>query len=209
MKLALLGATGRTGRHVANQALGLGHDVKALVRTPDKLQDLRSKVEVLSGDATNAADVERLVAGTDVVIFALGHDGRSSGDMQTVAIRNVLTAMKRHGVARLISLTGAGVIDDNDRPSLVGKLFGVALQLFAKKIHEDAVNHAEAVRAGDRDWTIVRVPMLRDGPGGKEIKVGYAGNGPGTKIDRADVARFMLQQVNDKAWVRKAPMISN
>ena len=151
MKLAILGATGRTGRCIAKQALGLGHDVKVLVRNADKLEDLRSAVEVCAGDATNAADVDRLVAGCDAVIVAIGHDSRSSGDMQTVATCNVLSAMKQHGVARLISLTGAGVIDANDRPSLVGKLFGVALRLLAKKVHDDAVQHAEAIRRSDRE----------------------------------------------------------
>jgi len=209
MKLAVLGATGRTGRLLVEQALGQGHQIRALVRNPEKLGTLRPKVETVAGDATRAEDVERLVAGCDAVISTLGHTAGTSADMQTTATRNVLHAMRRHGARRLISLTGAGVPDTHDEPGFVEKLFHVALRIFAKKVQEDAIRHAEAIRSSDLDWTIVRVPMLRDGPGGHEIKVGYAGKGPGTKIERPDVARFMLQQLTDDEWVKKSPMISN
>jgi hypothetical protein len=59
------------------------------------------------------------------------------------------------------------------------------------------------------DWTLARAPRLNDKPGTGQIKVGYAGQGPGTQLARADFARFMLDQVASDAWLRKAPMLSN
>jgi putative NADH-flavin reductase len=209
LKLAVLGASGRTGRLLVEQALARGHEVRVLVRHPAKLGDLRSRVSVVEGDATDPEAVERLVTGSNAVLSALGHAAGSPPDLQTTAIRHALAAMNRHTIKRLVSLTGAGVRDPHDRPGLVGLLFAIALKVFAKTVHEDAVRHSELIRSSEVEWTIVRAPRLRDGPGGRDIKVGYAGGGPGTQIDRADVARFMLEQLRDAAWIRKAPMIGN
>lgn len=65
------------------------------------------------------------------------------------------------------------------------------------------------VRASDLDWTVVRVPMLTDEPQTGKIQVGYVGKGMGARISRADMADFILRQVNDNTYLRKAPAISN
>jgi putative NADH-flavin reductase len=68
---------------------------------------------------------------------------------------------------------------------------------------------AAQVRTADLDWTIVRVPMLTDGPRTGKLKVGYVGKGIGPRISCADLADFMVHQVADRAHHRKAPAISN
>jgi hypothetical protein len=67
----------------------------------------------------------------------------------------------------------------------------------------------ELVRASGLDWTIVRLPMLTDDPKSASVKVGYVGKGMGARIARADIADFILGQLDDKTWIRAAPAISS
>jgi hypothetical protein len=67
----------------------------------------------------------------------------------------------------------------------------------------------QLVRDSDRDWTVVRVPRLTDAPAVGKIRVGYLGADVGVQISRADMADFLLKQVNDQTYLLKAPVISN
>ncbi len=75
-------------------------------------------------------------------------------------------------------------------------------------ILEDMSRTVHAVRASDRDWTVVRVPMLTDGPPTGSVRVGDVGVNTGPRIARADLARFMLEQLDDPAHVRASPVVS-
>src|SRR5690348_13841633 len=145
MKLAVFGATGRTGRQLVEQALQAGHEVVALVRTPSKLVIQNPKLRVIQGDAMNPADVDKVVQGSDAVISVLGQSKDSPRDMQTVAITNIIAAMNKYGVKRLVSLTGAGVDDPRDRPKFANHLIKMALKLMSGHVLKDAENHADAI----------------------------------------------------------------
>ena len=67
----------------------------------------------------------------------------------------------------------------------------------------------DAVRASAVDCTVVRVPMLTDGPATGNLRVGRVGVNTGARITRADMARFMLEQLQESTHVRTSPVISN
>ena len=76
--------------------------------------------------------------------------------------------------------------------------------------YEDIVSVAETVRSSDLEWTIVRFALLNNKPKSGKVKAGYVGSGEvGTQISRADIAEFMLKQINDMKYLRAAPAISN
>ena len=209
MKLAIFGATGRTGKPLVEQALAQGHEIRALARDPSKLEVSQEKLLVIHGDVLNAADVAETLAGCDAVLSVLGQTKGSPKDLQTVATRHIVAGMKTHGVTRVISLTGAGVRDPNDRPKLVDRVFGLLLATVARSVIQDADAHAEVLRQSGLEWTLVRGPRLTEGPRTGSYKVGYVGKDSGTQASRADVADFMLRQLEDDTWVRKAPMVSS
>ncbi len=209
MKLAIFGATGRTGLPLVEQALSAGYDVIALVRNPAKMPTTHERLQLVQGDATNPSDVEKVVAGADAVLSALGHTRNSPRDMQTVATRNIVAAMKKHGVRRLVSLTGAGVAAPQDQPRLFNHLIKFALKTFSGEVLHDAEHHAEVIRSTDLDWVIVRGPMLTEGPHTGQYRIGWVGINTGARISRADVADFMLRQIRDNTYLRQAPMISH
>ena len=208
MKLAIFGGTGKTGKPLVEQALAQGHEVTALVRTPSKLPIQSDHLTLVQGDATDPNDVERVIIGADAVLSALGHAKGSPDDVQTVATEHIVAAMKRRGVERIVSLTGAGVKDPNDEPKLADKLIRFLLKTFAGKVLEDAKNHAEVLRKSGLQWTIVRGPRLTNGPHTGEYRVGYVGKNSSTQISHADTADFMLKEVTDNAYIHKAPVVS-
>ena len=208
MKLAVFGASGRTGTLLVRGALAQGHEVRALVRTPAKLGLQDERLELVQGDALDAAAVAGTVAGTSAVVSALGHTKNSPKDVQTRATRHIVAAMKAHGVARVVSLTGAGVRDPNDRPKLIDRLFGLLLATLARDVIRDAEAHAEVLRGSGLAYVIVRAPRLKGGPPTGVYRVGYVGRDSGTQISRADVADFMLEQLADDTWLGKAPLVS-
>lgn len=208
MKLAIFGASGRTGRPLVEQALAAGHDVTALVRTPGSFPIKHERLNVIQGSVEDATKVDQAVAGADAVLSVLGHSKTSNKDVLTVGMRNIVNAMKEHGVRRLINLTGAGVRDPQDQPKLVDKVFGFALKRLQPDLLRDSENHVQVIRGSDLDWIVVRGPRLTEGPRTGKYRVGYVGKDSGTQASRADIADFMLKQVTDNTYVRKLPVVS-
>jgi putative NADH-flavin reductase len=209
MKLTIFGATGGTGQELVRLALAEGHDVVAYVRTPAKLTVTHERLRVVQGEMSEAAKIRQAVAGADAVLSALGPTSNKPERPLTEGMQHIVASMKEEGVRRLIVATGAGVADPQDKPQLVGRLFGLALRLFARHVLADSQGMVAAVRGSGLDWTLARAPRLQDKPGTGKIKVGYAGKGIGTQLARADFARFMLDQAASDVWLGKAPMLSN
>jgi putative NADH-flavin reductase len=208
MKIAVFGASGRTGIPLLQQALAQGYEVVALVRNPAKLTLKHANLTVIQGDAMNAQDVERTIEGTQAVISALGHTKGTPNDMQTIATQHIIVAMKKHHLKRFISLTGAGVSAPQDQPKFVNHIIKFALQVLSAKVLKDAEQHAQVIANSDLDWTIVRGPMLTEGAHTGKYRVGWVGVNTSAKISRADLAEFMLKQLNDNTFYKQMPMVS-
>ena len=208
MRLVVFGATGRTRRRIVEQALSDGHEVTAFVRDPSGLGVTHERLRVVRGDVMDPAKVEEAVAGRDAVLSALGHTRTSTRDMQAGGTQNIVAAMKKHGVKRLVSLTGAGVRDPRDRPKLFDRAITALLKVLQREVLEDAERHAEIIKRSGLDWVIVRAPVLTEGERNGEYRVGYIGNNSGTKISRSDLADFMLRQLTDDAHLSRMPVVS-
>ena len=209
MNVTIFGSTGGTGKELVKQALAAGHHVTVYVRNPAKLSVTHDRLAVVQGNLDEPDKIRAAVDGADVVLSALGPTSNKPGQPLTEGMRHIVNGMEQQNVSRLMVTTGAGVADPNDKPQLIGRLFGLALRLFAKHVLADSQGMVSIIRNSELNWTIVRAPRLNDKPGTGQIKVGYAGRGPGTQLSRADFARFMLEQICDDSWSRKAPMVSN
>ena len=190
------------------QALARGHEVRALVRDPSSLQVKHERLVVIRGDVLDAAKVEETVIVTDAVLSALGQTKTSPNDVQTRGTENIIAAIEKHGVRRLVSLTGAGVRDAQDEPKLVDRVITFLLKRLQPDVLEDGVRHAEAVKASGLEWVIVRGPRLTEGPKKGGFRVGMVGKNSGTQISRADLAGFMLDQLTTDAHLREMPVVS-
>jgi len=208
MKIAVFGGTGKTGQHVVEQALAAGHDVVALVRTPTKMTLTHDHLTVIQGDILDAAAVTETIQGADAVVSTLGPSNNKPERTISQGMDNILSAMQAHDVRRLVISAGAGVRDPQDKPKLIDRFFGFLLKTLSGNVVADMIETVEKVRASDREWVIVRVPMLTDQPAQGNLIVGYVGDIK-PRISRADMAAFMLQQVQEDSYLRQAPAISN
>jgi putative NADH-flavin reductase len=210
MRITVFGATGGTGKQLVEQALTAGNEVVAYVRNPSKLDIKNEHLTIVQGELADQALIERAISGADAVISVLGPRGGSKGKPLTEGMQNIIAAMKKQGVRRLIISSTISAKNPNDLPEFRARVLVNLVKLTMHAAYEEIVSVAETVRASDLDWTIVRLTMLNDKPKSGKVRVGYLGKGEvGTWISRADIADFMFKQVEDTKYLRQAPAISN
>lgn len=206
--IALFGATGKTGRRVLARALEQGFDVRVLVRDPGKLTASSPRLTVIQGDVLDAAAVERTVEGADVVLSLFGQVKGSPPTLQTDGTALIVAAMKKHGVTRIVTLSGPGFPAPLDRPGVPDKIFRFLLKTLSGHLLEDAKGHLAVLEGSGLEWTVVRGPLLTEKPGTGAYRVGWVGVNASTQISRDDLADFILTQVDDRSFVGKLPFVS-
>ena len=207
-RILVVGATGGTGREVVLQALAAGHDVTALARTATQLPIQHPKLRAIDGTLPqDAAVLSNAMAGQDVVISALGR-GQSLASHQLLeqSVPAVITAMRAHGVRRLIFTSAIGVGDAVRDIPFLPALFARTL---LRGIYADKVIAERMVRESGLEWTIAQPAGLTSGPrtGRYQAAERLTLNGL-PKIARADVAHFLLAQVDDRSNVGKTLVLA-
>jgi putative NADH-flavin reductase len=206
VKVLIIGATGTTGQVLMREALAQGYEVTALARNPSAVASEDHRPRVLEGNALDASSVEAAVAGQDAVLSALGTRSPRPTTLFSESTHNLIGAMDKHGVRRLVCITGVGVGDSKGH---VGFLYDRIIRPFVvKNIYEDKERQEEAIKQSDLEWVIVRPAQLTDEPAKGKYGVYLGGRYTAKKISRADVAAFMLAQLTDDTYVRKTPVIS-
>ena len=217
MKLTIFGASGRTGTHLAEQALAAGHDVMALMRNPAKLTLRHERLRVAQGELTDEAAVADAVRGADAVLAALSP--KIFGGPRDLPLASgtgtILAAMRTHGVRRLVYSWGPSILIP--RNPLLRAVRSASFALFGRlpatrSFVNESVEVGEAIRGSDRDWTIVVVTAPNDKPGSGRVKVRTGtgtGDRVGSRISRADLAQFMLAQADDLRYAQQELRISN
>ena len=207
-KIALFGGSGQTGKEFLQLALAQGHTVRALARTPQKIKQQSPELEVVQGDVLHYDDVTKTVAGSEVVVSLFGHVKGSPDWLQTQGTEHIVRAMKEHGVDRIISLSGGGLPYEKDQPKIADKVIRLIMKIAVPKVLKDAERHAEVLKASGLKWTIVRGPRLTNEPRQGKYRVGWVGINASTKIGRADLADFILEEVTQEAFNHQMPFVS-
>jgi putative NADH-flavin reductase len=211
MNILIIGATRGIGRRLVEQALDKGHTVTTLVRRdPRRLDIQHERLKALKGDILDAASVEQALAGQDAVCSTIGVTPLEAFKTVTVfseGTKNMLEAMKKTGVRRLICITGIGAGDSKGHGGfLYDKLL---LPLPFKKIYDDKDRQEALIKASDVDWVIVRPGFLTNGPEtGKYRALTDLEGVTAGKISRADVAHFMLNELDYNKFLRQTPLIT-
>lgn len=213
MKIAIFGASGATGRLLTEHSLAAGHAVIALVRNPGSFS-LRNRVQIVEGNAFDLSAVSRTVEGSDVVFSALGaHSPIRNENVLPRAVPLIVQAMQQTGVSRIIALGSAGALPDSlaKQPAwrrwIVQK---IVYKLVLKwPVHEQVVQY-RILAGSELDWTMVMASVLTDGPARGRYRIdGDALPRNGNSISRADVAKFMFQQLESTQWIGRGVYITN
>ena len=99
----VFGATGRTGQHFVSLALSAGHQVRALVRSPEKMAIQGSNLHLYKGSISDYGAFDELVHGVDCVVAMLG-DAKLQREkkINTLFVKRLIPAMRRQGVGRAL-----------------------------------------------------------------------------------------------------------
>ena len=208
-RILVVGATGGTGRQLIAQALARGYAVTALVRDPSRLQVDHPQLTVLQGDVLDEASVEAAMGGQEAVVSALGHK-RFFYPTRILSrgTRNILRAMETHQVPRLVCETSLGIGDSAWRMGLYYSLFTIPLILpfyFWDKTRQERI-----IAESNVEWIIVRPGVLTNAEKRGRFRHGrHVGSFFWTvRIARADVADFMLNQLESDNYLRAAPGVA-
>jgi len=209
VRLLVFGATGATGQQIVIQGLQQGHEVTVFVRNPAKLTLRDDRLRVVVGSVPEDADaISAAVRGQNAVISALGvRNSLKSGNLISRAMRTIVPAMERQAVGRLIFTSAFGVGDTRrDAPLLPRIMYRVLLT----DIFADKAGAEHYLRGSRLDWTLVYPVLLTNCPRTGQYRVGERLSLRGLPmISRADVADFILKQVQDPTYVRKGVAISS
>ena len=207
-KILVLGATGGTGQQVIVQALQQGHDVTALVRVPQRLTITRDRLRVITGSLTDEQALTDAVRGQAAVISTLGvRRSFTSGGLIAQSMPRIVRAMQDHGVLRLIFTSAFGVGNTRRDVPFGPRLF---MRLLLQDIYRDKELGEATLRASGLDWTLVYPSGLIDAPATGQCRAGERLSLSGfPRIARADLATFLLAQIDDATYVRKGVLISS
>jgi len=205
--IVVFGASGVIGRHVVDEAVRAGYRVRAFTRDASKIP-ARDGVEPIQGDALDPDAVARAIQGSHAVISALGPTTNRKEEVEksVTAIRNIVRAMDRWGVRRLVGLSGAAVQIAGERKPLGGRIASFIVRLLAGNVVRAKQREYEETAATTLDWTVVRPPRVVDRPAaGRAIASDRLHS---RSISESDLAAFMVSEVDAAEHVREAPFVS-
>ena len=205
-RVLIVGATGGTGRQLVAQALERGYAVTALVRDPSKLHVDHPQLTVVQGDVLDQGSIDAAMRGQEAVLSALGHTRYFSPTrILSEGTRNILGAMKTHGVPRLVCVTSLGIGDSAGRMGLYYTLFVIPVIL--PFYFWDKTRQERMIARSKVEWVITRPGLLTNGDKRGRYRHGRRVGGflLTARISRADVAEFMLNQLVSDTYLRTAP----
>lgn len=208
MIIALFGATGGLGEQVMKQALDRGDCVSALVRTPAKLTIKHANLSVVQADVMHdgRAVLAEKLAGVDAIISALG-EGATLGitKLYSDGTQAILDAAKGAGIPRLVAVSSGGTDVTDDEPWWYLRL----VRRLLINVYVDQARMEERVRQSGLDWVVVRPAMLTNGQkkGAYRVQLNHNPKG-GLRISRADLAAFMLDQVQSDQYLHQFPAVA-
>lgn len=218
MKVVVFGANGRTGRAVLLTLLAEGHQVTAFARDPAKLPAWPGHdFTAIKGDALQPADVAGAVAGHDAVVVCLGDSSNpvlvrlgmkrsTAANICAAGTANIVAAMQAAAVKRLICVTAYAISETRSRLSPAFKAWHFAMQLRAQLADKEA--QEQVVRASGLEWTLVRPVGLTDGAYTGRWLASTTGERRKRTISRVDLARFIVDTLDEGRNVREAVVVS-
>ena len=204
MRIAILGAAGRTGSALARAAQNAGHDVIGIARTPSSTVPAGSTPAI--ADAHSSAEVARGIQGADVVAYCIGPGPNTSATVMQDTIPPVLEAMGSAGVRRLVMVSASGPFDELRDAWLLRKVAKPIVRRVFRVTFADLAAADALVQRSAVEWTILRPPQLTLKPGrGRYRRCPRFG----IRITRDDLAQAMLDAIENDASIGHVIPVAN
>jgi uncharacterized protein YbjT (DUF2867 family) len=212
-KLLVIGASRGIGLETVKAALVAGHNVRALARSAASIPIQNPNLEKVSGDALDTDTIRNALKDVRVVVQTLGVDISPRAIFQPTTLfsqstRILVDAIKDAGVKRLIAVTGLGAGDSYGHGGFLYD--AVAFPLLLKRVYGDKDVQEWIIKSSGLDWTIVRPGLLTNRPAtGRYRVLTTSKDWRFGVISRADVADFLVRQIDDRALIGTTPLLIN
>lgn len=204
-RVLVIGATGPTGREVLKRAADAGLATTALVRNAARLTTpLPGGCAVAQGDVLDPTSLMAAMTGVSAVVSLLGTPLLFRRvTLLSEGTRNVVEAMRRSGVTRLLCVTGMGAGDSRGHGGLVYDR--LILPTLLRQVYADKDRQEAIVRQSGLQWVLIRPAFLTNRPGtGRYRTITAFGHERMTTIARADVAHFIVDELREQRFDRCA-----
>jgi putative NADH-flavin reductase len=208
--ILIVGASRGIGLETVRRALDQGYWVRAFARSASQIPITHAQLMKVNGDALRTEDVTAAVKGADAVIQTLGANASlamvtSQTRLFSDATRILIDTMQSTGVKRLICVTGFGAGDSREHMSLLQRL---PFELLLGRVYADKAVQEMMIRSSALSWVIARPGILTSGPRTGRYKIlDKPADWRNGTISRADVADFLVKQVEDDAYLGKTPAL--
>lgn len=215
MKILVLGATGRTGQQIIQEALKKGHKISVIARDPEKLNDY--DIEVTQGSPYDYQTVEKALKGCEAVINTLNVSRtsdnpwarlRSPKDLISKSASNAVKAMEKAGIKRFVALSTIGAGRSwKSSPGILKFLVSVSNLKVAFRDHG---KQEEILENSSLDYTICRAPMLSNEKNNAGAIATPEGQRPANKVlSRNAAAKYFLDILENDKHIKETISLSN
>ena len=208
MKISIFGATGATGQELIKQSLANGYHISTIVR--NKLDVSSPLLTIVKGSIFDKELVKKIIDKSDLVISVVAFTpklfGQKSTDLYAKTASVIVEAMTELNLKKLVFCTSAGVEND---PNEIWFYKYILKPFYLKKGYMNMLLAEEKIINSKLDWILVRPSRLTNSPLTGQFRVSdrFRPKG-GSCISRADLAFFMLEQLNNNNYVHKTPTIA-
>ena len=208
--IVVFGAAGRTGKYLVEYALLAGHKVTAFDRhAANENTPRHENYTHVAGDVYNQEHVDKAIEGKDVVISAIGTnqiDGPAV-NLMSDGMKAFTTAMKKHGVKRVLAVGGLAVLQLNPTTQLIDK------PDYPAEYKNVGIGHNKVYHVfleTDLDWTFVCCPNIMDAPRGGKYNVNKDYPAEGLfEISTGNLADFILKEMEENKFLKTRVGIAN
>ncbi|MBX7227096.1 MAG: NAD(P)H-binding protein [Chitinophagales bacterium] len=213
MKVVIFGATGLSGKVILKEALSKNHEVTILVRNVKDIAIQDKNLTVVQGNVLDRNTVNEVLKNQDAVIQSLGVGGKGNGKPTTFvsdANKIILEEMEKTNVKRYIAMSNIGAGDSYTyMPWIFRKLILPYFMRWLQVIVDDKNRMEPMIMKSNLDWTIVRSAGMVDKPAKGKVTHTITGQGLKFTITLSDLARFIVEQLVVKKYIKKTPSVSN
>lgn len=211
MKIAVVGATGRTGTQVVQQALLRGHHVTALARRPEAISLRQEGLVTAAADVLDYDSLLEALTGSEAVVSTLGIGAsRKATVLYSQGIANVLSAMAATSISKLAVISAAPVGPRAEQPFLERRVIMPLLDRVFGATYVDMRRMEALLRASDVDWVSLRPPRLVNKQATGRYRVGASGPLPNARsLTYADLATALLDTLDREDLRRRAVFVAN
>ena len=216
MRILILGSTGRTGKHLLQQALQRGHTVNVLVRDRKKLTISDPNLSVYEGTPLDKTALEKAMVGCEAILSALNISRvndwpwaklKTPKDFLQSTMKNIIELMPKHNIERIIFISAWGVSET--KKQIPGWFRWFIDHSNIRYPYLDHEKQEALVEKTNLHWTAVRAAGLTNSKKQKEVLISFNNHPkPRLLISRRSVAAFMIDILGRNLYVWQMPVIS-